>query len=74
MQIVYKSYGVNEKNENLTRFVHTFNSISNTLARLKSIDIKNKSNESNLGCRRDWFAKRNPLKVSDFMTLYKYTT
>ena len=52
MQIVYiyKSYGVNEKNENLTRFLHTFNSISNILARLKSIDIKNKSNESNLGC------------------------
>ena len=53
MQIVYKSYGVNEKNENLTRILHTFNSISNTLARLKSIDIKNKSNEANLWCRRD---------------------
>ena len=39
MQIVYKSYGVNEKNGSLTRFLHTFNSISNTLARLKSIDI-----------------------------------
>ena len=36
---VYKSYDVNES---LTRFFHTFNSISNSHAPLKSINIKNK--------------------------------
>ena len=39
---VYKSYDVNES---LSRFFHTFNSISNLHALLKSINIKNKSDK-----------------------------
>ena len=39
---VYKSYDVNES---LPRFFHTFNSISNLHALLKSINIKNKSDK-----------------------------
>ena len=39
---VYKSYDVNES---VTRFFHTSNSISNSHAPLKSINIKNKSDK-----------------------------
>ena len=46
---VYKSYDVNES---LTRFFHTFNSISNSHAPLKSINIK--KSPTSPGWRMDW--------------------
>ena len=58
---VYKSYDVNES---LTRFFHTFNSISNSHAPLKSINIKDKSD-------KPWVTKglRKSIKIRN--ELYK---
>ena len=63
---VYKSYDVNES---LTRFFHTFNSISNSHAPLKSINIKNKFD-------KPWVTKglRKAIKIRNELYKKRLTT